>query len=336
MIVHPLNKIYLVNPHGTSIYFHILAENTTMAKREQFFRLFDIINILKKNTKGATYDEILNYVERQHQERDDETSEVAFSEKTFKRDRDLILNFFGIEIKYRRSTHTYKIDEFENFDHASAMYDNLLLVNAYRRTKDQAAIMHFEKRQASGLHNMEGIIYAIKNSKIISLNYTKHWEGIPLHRVVEPYALKEFRNRWYLLANDTTGKEFFIKTFGLDRISDLDIHTKNFEKQPANIEEMFNNSFGIISTLNEKPTKIVLSFDHDQGKFVKTLPIHHSQRILVDNQQEFRIELTLCPTYDFFQELLSHAERLRIVEPESVRKEYLKFLQHAREMNTIR
>lgn len=323
----------MAKPHALSVYFIILAEIIRMAKREQFFRLFDIINILKKNSKGATYNQILKYVERQHQNRDDETSEVAFSEKTFKRDRDLILNFFGIEINYRRSTHTYKIEEFENLDQVNAMYDNLLLVNAYRRTKDQSEIMHFEKRQASGLHNLEGMIYAIKNSKIISFNYTKHWEGIPQHRLVEPYAIKEFRNRWYLLANDAKDDQFFIKTFGLDRISDLDIHTKKFEKEAANIEEMFINSFGIISTLNEKPKKIILSFEHDQGKFVKTLPMHHSQTILVDTPDEFRIELTLVPTYDFYQELLSHAERLKIVEPESVRKQYLKFLDVAKKKN---
>lgn len=304
-----------------------------MAKREQFFRLFDIINILKKNPKGATYEEICDYVEKQHQQRDDESTSVAFSEKTFKRDRDLIFSFFGIEIQYRRSTHTYRIDEAENLDQANAMYDNLLLVNAYRKTKDQAEIMLFEKRQASGLHNLEGLIYAIKNHKTINICYTKYWEGVPHKKTLEPYALKEFRNRWYLLANEADGGEFFLKTFGLDRITDLNIQKKMFEKQEVNIDSFFKNSFGIVSTLNEKPEKIILSFEPWQGNYVKSLPIHHSQKILVDDEKELRIEIILVPTYDFYQELLTHAERLRILEPKKIRDEFLGFLSVAQKLN---
>lgn len=152
-------------------------------------------------------------------------------------------------------------------------------------------------------------------------------------KVVESYAVKEFRNRWYLLANENEGKGFFIKTYGLDRLTDLEIHNKTFKNIETDIEKLFVNSFGIVSTPGETPRKIVLSFDPWQGKFVKSLPIHHSQKTLVENDEEFRIELTLVPTYDFYQELLTHAERLRIMEPKSVREEYLKFLSVALEMN---
>lgn len=304
-----------------------------MAKREQFFRLFDIINILKKKSNGATYKEISDYVETQHQSREDETSMIAFSEKTFKRDRDLIFSFLGIEIQYKRSTHTYRIDDTDNLDQANAIYDNLLLVNAYRKTKNDSDILFFEKRQARGLHNLEGLIYAIKNNKKISLNYTKYWEGIPHRKILEPYALKEFRNRWYLIANDSDGDKFILKSYGLDRITDLDIQKQTFEKLDIDIDSLFTNSFGIVSTPDEKPDKIILSFVPWQGNYVKSLPLHASQKILVDSAEELRIELTLVPTYDFYQELLTHAERLKIIEPSKVKKEFLKFLQTAQKLN---
>lgn len=304
-----------------------------MAKREQFFRLFDIINILKKKPNGATYNEISDYVETQHQSREDETSMIAFSEKTFKRDRDLIFSFFGIEIQYKRSTHTYRIDDTDNLDQANAIYDNLLLVNAYRKTKNDSDILFFERRQARGLHNLEGLIYAIKNNKKISLNYTKYWEGIPHRKTLEPYAMKEFRNRWYLIANDSDGDKFILKSYGLDRITDLDIQKQTFEKLDIDIDSLFTNSFGIVSAPDEKPDKIILSFVPWQGNYVKSLPLHASQKILVDSTEELRIELTLVPTYDFYQELLTHAERLKIIEPPKVKKEFLKFLQIAQKLN---
>src|SRR5690606_34115580 len=301
-----------------------------MAKVDQMLRLMNISEFLKSKPNGATYEEIQRHLEEQHHK---DGYDLAFSEKTFKRDRTLMEELLKIEIRFKRSTMTYQIVNEEDADSTQTIFDNLLLVNAYKQTENNSKIMFFEKRQASGLQNLEGIIYAIKNSKLISFTYTKHWENVPRKKLIEPYALKEFRNRWYLLANEQDGKDFFIKTFGLDRISNMDIHNKSFKKENINVEEMFVHSFGIISTLHQKPENIVLSFDAEQGKYVKSLPIHHSQKILEDNENEFKIEIKLAPTYDFYQELLTHAKHLRVLKPDFIRDNYLKFLEAGLEKN---
>jgi predicted DNA-binding transcriptional regulator YafY len=297
----------------------------TMAKRDQLLRLMNVVNYLRSSVKGASFDEIQKYLEEKNYR--DSEGELSFSEKTFQRDRKIMEELLGIEIKFKRSTMSYQIvNDIDDYSDQT-IFDNLLLVNAYKQTANYDKIMHFEKRQASGLQNLEGIIHAIKNSKIISFQYTKHWEGVPRKKVVEPYALKEFRNRWYLIANERDDKDFFLKTFGIDRISDLELSNSSFKRQEVNIEAMFENSFGIISTLDEKPTRITLSFEPWQGMYVKSLPIHHTQKILADNQNELKVELNLVPTYDFYQELLTHAQRILVIEPKFVREEYLNFLQ---------
>ena len=65
------------------------------------------------------------------------------------------------------------------------------------------------------------------------------------------------------------------------------------------------------------PQEIIISFDVDQGNYVKTLPFHPSQEILIDDDQEFRIKLTLVPTYDFEREILSKGSSFKIISPES-------------------
>ena len=305
-----------------------------MAKRDQMLKLMHISNLLQnKKNIGASYDEVRQYLEEKHFDQKGYDNDLAFSEKTFKRDRDLLLEIFGIETQFKRSTMTYQVVDDENDENAKGIFDNLLLINAYKQTVAYSKIMFFEKRQASGLDHLDGIIYAIKNSKTISFQYRKYGEETSHKKVLQPYALKEFRNRWYLLANEVDDKDFFLKTYGLDRITDLDISSKKFSKKEIDIEALFIHSFGIVANLDEKPEKIILSFIQDQKGFVKSLPIHHSQKILIDNQEEYRIELTLIPTYDFYQELLTHAERLKIVEPKTVRIKYLEFLQTAMNMN---
>ena len=305
-----------------------------MAKRDQMLRLMHISNLLQnKKNIGASYDEVRQYLEEKHFDQKGYDNDLAFSEKTFKRDRDLLLEIFGIETQFKRSTMTYQVVDDENVENAKGIFDNLLLINAYKQTASYSKIMFFEKRQASGLSHLDGIIYAIKNSKTISFQYRKYGEETSHKKVLQPYALKEFRNRWYLLANEVEGKDFFLKTYGLDRITELDIHNKFFVKQEIDIEALFMHSFGIVANLDDKPEKITLSFKQNQKGFVKSLPIHHSQKILIDNNEEYRIELNLIPTYDFYQELLTHAERLKIVEPKTVRIKYLEFLQTAMNMN---
>ena len=168
-----------------------------MAKRDQMLRLMHISNFLQsKNKIGAAYEEVKIYLEEQHYDRKGYDNDLAFSEKTFKRDRNLLNELFGIEIQFKRSTMTYQVIDDENLEQSKGIFDSILLLNAYKHTTDHSKIMLFEKRQASGLQHLEGIIYAIKNSKTISFQYQKYWETTTQKKVLQSYALKEFRNRW--------------------------------------------------------------------------------------------------------------------------------------------
>ena len=291
-----------------------------MAKTDQMLRLKFIESFLRRRKDhGASYEEIFEYLSQKDKFKDSEGG-LKFTKRTFQRDIIALREVFDVEIVYRRSTNTYIIDN-EGIDEAQqSIYDRLLIVEAYREIKGRKDIMHFEPRRAGGLTWMKDLIHAIEHRMIITLNYTKFGEGTTTKKVLEPYALKEFRNRWYLLANERDGKEFFVKTYGLDRISDLEFTASTFPRQQYDPEEAFVHSFGIISTLGEEPQEIILSFDAEQGKFIKTLPLHHSQEVLIDDETEYRIKLTLVPTYDFEREILLHGQRVKVLSPESLKQ----------------
>ena len=295
-----------------------------MAKIEQMLRLKFIEDFLRsRKAKGASYEEIQDYLQRKYEERDIKLDDLKFTKRTFLRDKVAISKVLKTDIIYRRSTNTYAIDDDNEDELQEDVFDNLLLVEAYRNVKGKKNIMLFEQRKSRGLHWLSGLVHAITHQKIITLQYTKFWEGVSHDKVLEPYAVKEFKNRWYLLAHEKNDEKYFIKTFGLDRISDLEIAPSTFKPKKYDAEKDFENSFGIISTLDETPEEIVLSFDSDQGKYIKTLPLHHSQEILVDDDDEFRIKLTLFPTYDFEREILSHGSSVKIISPLSF-KNHLK------------
>ena len=289
-----------------------------MAKIEQMLRLKFIEDFLRsRRNRGASYDEIQDYLEKKYEQDDIDLDDLKFTKRTFLRDKVAISKVLKTNIIYRRSTNTYAIDDDNDDEFQEDVFDNLLLVEAFRNVKGKKNIMLFEQRKSRGLHWLSGLVHAITHQKIITLKYTKFWEGVSHDKVLEPYAVKEFKNRWYLLAHEKNDEKYFIKTFGLDRISELDFAPSTFKPKKYDAEKDFENSFGIISTLNETPEEIILSFDADQGKYIKTLPLHHSQQILVDDENEFRIKLLLVPTYDFEREILSHGNRVKIISPES-------------------
>jgi predicted DNA-binding transcriptional regulator YafY len=84
---------------------------------------------------------------------------------------------------------------------------------------------------------------------------------------------------------------------------------------------MLKHCFGIIIPSNEKPQEIVLSFDSFQGKYIKSLPLHETQKILVDNADELRISLNIYPTHDFKMEILSLGENVKVLEQKRFAKE---------------
>ncbi|GJM29381.1 MAG: hypothetical protein DHS20C17_20160 [Cyclobacteriaceae bacterium] len=94
---------------------------------------------------------------------------------------------------------------------------------------------------------------------------------------MEPVVVKEFKNRWYVIARDTTDN--FIKHFGFDRISQLEI-TKTRLPGPIefNADDFFQYSFGITTLSGKEPERIELSFNKLQGAYIKAVPLHQYTR----------------------------------------------------------
>ena len=310
-----------------------------MAKLEQIQRLFYIAELLKSKPNGITYEETKNFLEEKFEEK---AFELKFSEKTFKRDRNLIAEILGLESKYQKTLGTFALNNEELNPESEGTLDDILLIDAYRKAKKNSKIVFFEKREPKGLYHFSNFIDAIKSHRIVSFTYQKHNENQLEKRVVIPYALKESQNRWYLLATDFSSenkkslehylsadeKEEFekpkIKSFGFDRISNVEVHHTRQLRFGNVLEDSFKNSFGVSSTLNEIPQEIILSFTPHQGKYIKSLPLHHSQEILIDNENEMRIKLKLFPTFDFIQEILSHGQNVTVIFPKKFRNEIAK------------
>ena len=297
-----------------------------MSKRESIARYTLIIKKLRK--QPCTFSEIADYLalESELQEYD-----FNISKRTFQRDIEDIRSVYNIDIQYDFSKRVYYVD----FDQQPEVNERIMeafdIFNALNITDRLSEFIHFEKRKPQGTENLYGLLHAIKNQVQIVFSYQKFQDEAVTQRKAEPYALKEFKNRWYVMANDL--KDNQVKSFALDRLSDLEITKKRFlPTKEFHVNEYFRFCFGIIGPNEEKPEEVLLSFEPFQGKYIKTLPLHDSQVILKDNEDELLVKLTLFITHDFKMELLSMGNNVKVIKPESLIEDLKKSYKDALEL----
>ncbi|MDR0602870.1 MAG: WYL domain-containing protein [Bacteroidales bacterium] len=295
-----------------------------MSKLETTKRYILIIKKLRKS-KGATFAEISDYLQR---ESEFQGLNFTVSLRTFQRDLAEIGSIYGIYIKYDFSEKYYFIeDEFE-LDFSDRMYEAFDVYHALNVREQQSQYIHFEKRRSQGTEHFYGILHAIRNRLLITFSYQKYYKDHPENRIVEPLMLKEFKYRWYLVARDTYDDR--IKFYALDRLTNLEEQTKHYEENADfDINEHLKYCFGIIIPDDETPYEIVLSFEPFQGKYIKSLPLHSSQKILIDNEKELRISLLLYLTHDFFMEVLSMGDTVKVIKPQKLVDELKKIYKRA-------
>ncbi len=291
-------------------------------KRRFFLRYISIIQKLRSGE--ASFDEIKRSLDKRNEISGEE---FEFSKRTFQRDLVDIRSIFDIDIR-ANARNNYYITEEEGDDFHSRMLETFDQLDLLYRTKHKSNYVYYEKRRLSGTEHFYGLLHAIHNRFVVRFVHEKFWNAPMTERYAEPIALKESQHRWYLLAKDR--KDSKIKTFGMDRISQLAITKEKFKyPKDLDVDEIFRYCFGVISEAPKKPSEIVLSFDPEQRKYLHSLRIHPSQKVILENENEYRIGLTMYITYDLIKELCSYGSALTVISPNRLKKEILAELKNA-------
>jgi predicted DNA-binding transcriptional regulator YafY len=223
---------------------------------------------------------------------------------------------------------TAVLGQFRNFgilnEFAGAVEKVLQVVsNLKSRNYDTSlSIIDFEKAPYyKGTDHLEALIDYIKDKKVVELVYKKFNSKTEKKHVIHPYLLKEYANRWYLLGWGESRKDLI--TFGLDRIVSVRAHegeVQFFMPDDFHPEDYFKNTLGI--TYTKAPVEdIILSFSLNQAEYLKTQYLHSSQEILKEDNKEVIIKLRLVPNYELVSKILSYGKEVKVLAPESLRKQ---------------
>lgn len=240
----------------------------------------------------------------------------------------------GFPIEHKRNFGYYIEDKQPDFfTNTEEMLMNFDLLNAINSDSVGSRYILAEHHRPVGSEQMPILIDAIRNLHPITFDYTlvRHNDEV-IHVGALPHFLKESNQRWYLLAK--VGDK--LKSYGIDRISNIEVSgNEKFKRDESiDVDELFKDSYGIWQQSDIPVEDIELSYDALDGKFLKSLPLHHSQRVLCDTDEEFRIALRLRITNDFVMELLSRSRSLTVIRPQHLRERIIEVYENALKRNT--
>lgn len=246
----------------------------------------------------------------------DELHDIYIDKRTLIRDIEQIQNY-GIEIEYDRKENGYYIAAEEGYSSGSVRFLEIAYL-ADNLSKENYAkyISYGEADLLKGISNVPKLLEAIDKKRIITFSHQNYQNNTISRRRIEPYLLKEYLNRWYVIGFKTDTRE--LRTYGVDRISDLEITNDHFERQISqNIESLFENVIGVVFD-SDKLIKVEFKAPTSQKNYLESLPLHKNQRHTVDINGESYFEMEVVHNYELEQKLLMHSAFTTVTKPQSL------------------
>ena len=196
--------------------------------------------------------------------------------------------------------------------------------------KEHRRIIQFDSNPYFEGRNLIGSLFtAISNKQVLALKYHTFKDPQVKEVVVYPYLLKEYNNRWFLIVGVEDGT---ILNFALDRIDDFKpMPHIDYIEPDEDLESRFDDIVGV-TLFKNKPTEDILLWVNEEGyQYVKTKPLHGSQRDVKGEEDKtmrekypalqggrfFRLQCIL--NYELEQLLMSKMNQLVVLEPATLK-----------------
>ena len=245
--------------------------------------------------------------------------EETIPRRTFIRMKENILSLFDIQIVYDRKEKKYYIEN----DISGCNKNTQFLLSAFAvnqmvsENRDLADRILLEDTPAGSNIFLPEITTAMRENRRLSITYQNYEMQTAREFEIEPYALRYFGRRWYVLAH--TDFHNSLRLYALDRMKDVKISDKLFKlPEDFSAEDYFSRYFGVIVT-DGKAENIQLKTTDTRAKYLRSLPLHRSQKEIASNL----FELHLVPTDDFINAVRAMETEVEVVSPDWLRKRLL-------------
>lgn len=194
-----------------------------------------------------------------------------------------------------------------------------------RKDDDLLPPVTFERLDTvQGFDWFHQIYQAILGKMALKMTY-QSYHGEPETFVFHPYHLREYNHRWFAFGWNT--EKGFIDSRPLDRIQDLRISAVKYRpNEDMDFEQFFRERIGVSRKDKEKSEIIRLRLASKRAPYLRTKPLHESQKVLISDEQGDIFELKLIINQELESKILEFGSDVEVLAPQHLRESILEKL----------
>ena len=252
---------------------------------------------------------------------------VEFARSTFNRHKDAIQDIFGINIDCdRKGGYKYYIAN-EKVLREDTVQNWIVSTMSVNDVISDSKALHdrIVLQQIPCDEYLETFINAMKRKVRVEVKYRRYESDNVTEVDFEPYCLKLFNQRWYVLAHfhrDATPEKEerdYYGVYSFDRMQEVSLTNVKFEvRDDFDAQDYFSECFGVFASESTPAERIVLRAYNKQRYYLNDLPLHHSQKVIGRGENYTDFEYYIRPTIDFCGHILSLANQLKVICPQSL------------------
>ncbi len=245
-------------------------------------------------------------------------------ESNFHRWKSTVEMLFDVKIKCNAHNEYYieEASDIRGADLRSRLLNLMSVDGLLKDSKELSDQILFEP-VPSGEKFLAPIIEAMRDKCVLQMTYQSFTKSHPSTFPIEPYCLKMFKQRWYVLVYAPDIDE--MRVYSLDRIHAIEPTTEKYQlPEDFDAERYFKNVYGINGT-DKEPEEVKISISAKQAPYLRTLPLHSSQEeIGMDDKGGVIFRYNIVPSGDFQQELYKYGSDVEILAPKWLREDFAK------------
>lgn len=165
-----------------------------------------------------------------------------------------------------------------------------------------------------GKEHITAFFNAILYKRVLKISYQNFKSEFPSDYIFHPYHLKQYNSRWFAFGfNPKTNYQ--IQNLALDRIVTIEEITDDYISNQIDWDDYFSDIIGVTKSGNELVEIKLLIKDQEQASYIKTKPIHQSQKTIKKTELGFETSIKIIPNYEFYKIILSFGSRIKIMSP---------------------
>ncbi|WP_276479819.1 helix-turn-helix transcriptional regulator [Paraflavitalea pollutisoli] len=226
------------------------------------------------------------------------------------------------------------LQQFKAFNHFTDLREMVskLEDKIYSQKTHSLPVVEFEKNDhLKGLEHIEVIRKAIVAEKTLSITYRSFKARDASSFCFSGYLLKEYRNRWFVLGV-RHGQAGQLLTLALDRMEKIEEHQEAYqENKVVDLSTFFNDVIGVTKNTGQRDCEVVFWIDNANAPYLITKPLHHTQKMLGEENggKIFRIKVVL--NFELERELLGFGAKIKVLRPRILVKQLKGHLKKALE-----